>query len=145
MSFSETGSSNGLGKQPESSLFSPSLQVDSGITTKDDGDRGIRDSEVDTAKTSDYEENQLIRRKLGLSKKQSHTLQEIFKIHNPFTPSTVRKKLTESQRGSENKTSNQENLKTFKKQMDLYGYVHNYLLLTYMFIFLFNFFLIKCI
>ncbi|KAG6744874.1 hypothetical protein POTOM_051514 [Populus tomentosa] len=84
------GSSDGLGKQPEISLFSPSLQVDSRITTKDDGDRGIRDSEVDTAKTSDYEENQLIRRKLGLSKKQSHTLQEIFKIHNPFTPSTLR-------------------------------------------------------
>lgn len=84
------GSSNGFGKQPEISLFSPSLQVDSGITTKDDGDRGIRDSEVDTAKRSDYVENRLIRRKRGLSKKQSHALQEIFKIHNPFTPSTLR-------------------------------------------------------
>lgn len=71
MSIFGTDSSNGLGKQSEIGLFSPSLQVDSGIPAKDDGGRGIRDSEVDTAKTSDHEENQLIRRKLGLSKKQS--------------------------------------------------------------------------
>ncbi|KAJ6749832.1 hypothetical protein OIU85_000462 [Salix viminalis] len=65
-------SSNGLRKQPQIGLFSPSLQVNSGIPAKDGGGRGIGDSEVDTAKTSDYEENQLIRRKLWLSKKQSH-------------------------------------------------------------------------
>ncbi|KAJ6300410.1 hypothetical protein OIU76_021245 [Salix suchowensis] len=57
---------------PQIGLFSPSLQVNSGIPARDGGGRGIGNSEVDTAKTSDYEESQLIRRKLWLSKKQSH-------------------------------------------------------------------------
>ncbi|KAJ6756254.1 hypothetical protein OIU79_028624 [Salix purpurea] len=71
--YIQPGFESFFNKCPEIGLFSPSHQMDSGIPAKDDGGRGIGDSEVDTAKTSDYEENRLIRRKLGLSKKQSHS------------------------------------------------------------------------
>ncbi|KAJ6425766.1 hypothetical protein OIU84_026360 [Salix udensis] len=108
-------------------VLPPSRQMDSGIPAKDGGGGGIGDSEVDTAKTSDYEENRLIRRKLGLSKKQSHSytsrvLQNTQSLH----PQPSKQKLTESQKDLENKTTNQENLKTLKNQMDLYGYVQYY-------------------